>query len=96
MGLEIKSHEKFRQYGLEDSKDFAAPELYRSVSKKEIEENGYSLVPSRYIEFVDRDQDIDYQSIMKETSTKVSELLHRQAENQEALAKAFKELGYGE
>ncbi|WP_277036662.1 N-6 DNA methylase [Turicimonas muris] len=92
----VSIYQQWQQYGLDDSKEFAAPELYRSVSKKEIEENGYSLVPSRYIEFVDRDQDIDYQSIMKETSTKVSELLHRQAENQEALAKAFKELGYGE
>ena len=53
-------------------------------------------MPSRYIEFVDRDKDIDYQSIMKETSAKVSELLERQAKNQIALTEAFKELGYGE
>ncbi len=92
----VSIYQQWQQYGLDDSKEFAAPELYRSVSKKEIEENGYSLVPSRYIEFVDRDQDIDYQSIMKETSIKVSELLCRQAENQDALAKAFRELGYGE
>ena len=89
-------YQQWQQYGLEDSSKFESPELYRSVSKKEIEENGYSLVPSRYIEFVDRDKDIDYQSIMKEASAKVSELLERQRKNQGALAEAFKELGYGE
>ena len=36
-----------------DGANYAEPELYRSVSLKELKENGYSLVPSRYIEFVD-------------------------------------------
>lgn len=77
-----------------DSTAYAAPELYRSVSFKEIEDNDFSLVPSRYIEFVDRDKDIDYEQIMSDTASVVANLLKRQTANQEALKLAFKELGY--
>ena len=77
-----------------DSTAYAAPELYRSVSLKEIEDNDFSLVPSRYIEFVDRDKDIGYERIMSDTASVVANLLKRQTANQEALKHAFKELGY--
>lgn len=77
-----------------DSSAYAVPELYRSVSLKEIEDNDFSLVPSRYIEFVDRDKDIDYERIMSDTASVVASLLKRQAVNQEALKHAFKELGH--
>lgn len=77
-----------------DGATYAKPELYRSVSLNEIADNNFSLVPSRYIEFVDRDQDIDYEGIMRDTVPVVANLLQRQAANQEALKQAFKELGY--
>lgn len=77
-----------------DGATYAKPELYRSVSLKEIADNNFSLVPSRYIEFVDRDQYIDYEGIMRDTVPVVANLLQRQSVNQEALKQAFKELGY--
>ena len=77
-----------------DGKNYAESELYRSVGLDEIIENGYSLYPSRYIEFIDRDQDIDYEQAMKDASGKVTELLVRQQANQKALEKAFTTLGY--
>lgn len=77
-----------------DSAKYAVPELYRSVAFKELEENDFSLVPSRYIEFVDRDKTIDYEQIMKDTASTVENLLKQQNQNQKALQKAFKELGY--
>ena len=43
-----------------DGNNYAVPELYRSVSIDEIEKNGWSLVPSKYIEFIDHDLEIDY------------------------------------
>lgn len=73
---------------------FAQPELYRSVSIDEIETNGWSLVPSRYIEFVDRDTNLDYEAILAKASEKTSELISRQQKNQDALSKAFAALGY--
>lgn len=80
-----------------DGANYAEPELYRSVRIKEsdgIEANKFSLVPSRYIEFVDRDTDIDYDKVLTETASVVSDLLKRQKENDATLRNALKELGY--
>jgi type I restriction enzyme M protein len=77
-----------------DGKTYAEPELYRSVGFEEIKANGFSLVPSRYIEFVDRDQAIDYEKVMAEASVEVAQILARQQKNHEALEKAFAALGY--
>lgn len=74
--------------------DYAEPELYRSVGLDEIEQNGWSLVPSRYIEFVDRDINLDYDAILTEASAKTKEIINRQIKNQEALKVAFAALGY--
>lgn len=74
--------------------DYAEPELYRSVEFSEIEKNGFSLVPSRYIKFVDRDQNIDYNQVLSDTASTVSDLLKRQKENDETLRNALKQLGY--
>ena len=68
--------------------------MYRSVGFDELEANGFSLVPSRYIEFVDRDSDIDYNKVLSDTATTVSDLLKRQKKNDETLRNALKQLGY--
>lgn len=77
-----------------DGANYAEPELYRSVGFDELKSNGFSLVPSRYIEFVDRDSDIDYNKVLSETATTVSDLLKRQKANDETLRNALKQLGY--
>ena len=80
-----------------DGANYAKPELYRSVRLDEtdgIKANNFSLVPSRYIEFVDRDANINYNKVLTETATTVSELLKRQKENDAILRNALKLLGY--
>lgn len=77
-----------------DGVTYAVPELYKSVHLDEIKKNNFSLVPSRYIEFVDRDQSIDYEKVMSEAAEKVSEILARQEANRTALENAFAALGY--
>ena len=50
-----------------DGKNFAVPELYKSVSvegKGGIKENNWALMPSKYIEFIDHDLEIDYSKEM--------------------------------
>lgn len=84
---------RWQQEGTNGS-TYAEPELYRSVSLAELAENDYSLVPSRYIEFVDRDQSIDYDKVLSETAVAVGEMINLQKQNQEALANAFTALGY--
>ena len=79
-----------------DGRNYAKPELYRSVSIDEIssEENNWSLVPSRYIEFVDRDQFLAYESIMADSASVIKGLLDEQKQNDSDLRKAFEVLGY--
>ena len=74
--------------------EYADPELYRSVEFNEIKKNDFSLVPSRYIEFIDRDSNIDYNKVLTETASTVSDLLKRQKKNDETLRNALKQLGY--
>ena len=77
-----------------DGATYAVLELYKSVHFDEIKKNNFSLVPSRYIEFVDRDQSIDYEKVMSDAAEKVSEILARQEVNRTALKNAFAALGY--
>ena len=75
--------------------EYAEPELYYAAHRDEIQEKGYSLVPSRYIEFIDRDTEIDYKSALYEMSHKFDALKKRWDENETELVNAFKVLGYG-
>lgn len=86
-------YHKWQEEGT-DGSTYAVPELYKSVHFDEIEKNNFSLVPSRYIEFVDRNQAIDYEKVMSEAAVKVANILERQEANRTALEKAFAELGY--
>lgn len=52
-------------------------------------------MPSRYIEFIDRDTEIDYKSALYEMSHKFDALKKRWDENETELVNAFKVLGYG-
>lgn len=77
-----------------DSTNYAVPELYRSVGIKEIEEKGWALTPSKYIEFIDHDLDIDYQKEMKRIQNEMKSLLSVEKQSQKMLVDAFKGIGY--
>ena len=77
-----------------DGANYAEPELYRSVGIDELRANDFTLVPSRYIEFVDRDSHIDYQQVLSQTAQSVGTLLQRQEQNDKNLRKALQQLGY--
>jgi len=75
---------------------YAKPELYYAAHFDEIREKNFSLVPSRYIEFVDRDTEMDYQAALSDMSSKFNALRDRWQKNESTLVNAFKTLGYGE
>lgn len=78
-----------------DGKNFAEPESYRSVGIDEIEQNNWTLVPSKYIEFIDHDLEIDYSKEMARIQQEMKELMKREKESQCMLEEAFKGIGYG-
>ena len=86
----------YHQWQLEgtDGNNFAVPELYRSVGIDEIEQNNWTLVPSKYIEFIDHDLEIDYPKVMARIQQEMKELMEREKVSQQMLEEAFRGIGY--
>lgn len=78
-----------------DGSNYAIPELYRSVSIDEIENKGWSLTPSKYIEFIDHDLDIDYEKEMARIQNEMKEIMKSEKKSQQMLEEAFRGIGYG-
>ena len=70
------------------------PEFCYSATKKEIGEKGYNLVPSRYIEFVNRDETADFDTTMKSIQSELTDLLKQEEASKQELLNVFKDLGY--
>ena len=78
-----------------DGTKYEAPELYRSVSMGEIESQGWSLVPSKYIEFIDHDLEIDFHAEMLRIQNEMRDILAQEKQSQKMLEDAFRGIGYG-
>lgn len=78
-----------------DGKKYEAPELYRSVGIDEIKAKGWALTPSKYIEFVDHDLEIDYHKEMTRIQNEMREILAQEKKSQQMLEEAFRGIGYG-
>ena len=70
------------------------PEFCYSAKTEEVRKKDYSLVPSKYIEFVNLDENIDYDIKMKTLQKEIGELLKEEEKSKKELLKVFKELGY--
>ena len=68
------------------------PELCKSVKASDLID--YSLVPSKYIEFIDHDLDINYEEKMKEIQMNMKQLMREEKETHDMLIKAFDGIGY--
>ncbi len=71
------------------------PELCKSATKAEITAQKYSLAPSKYIEFIDHDLEINYASEMKRIQGELREVLKAEKQSQAMLEEAFRGIGYG-
>lgn len=78
-----------------DGMHYEVPELYRSVGIAEIEKQGWSLVPSKYIEFIDHDLDIDFHAEMSRIQQEMRDVLAQEKQSQKLLEDAFRGIGYG-
>lgn len=70
------------------------PEFCYSASLEEIRKKDYSLVPSKYIEFVNRDESLDYDDQMQTLQTDLQNLFLQEAELKQQVQNVFKDLGY--
>lgn len=78
-----------------DGKNYEMPELYRSVGIKEIESKDWALTPSKYIEFIDHDLDIDYEKEMSRIQAEMQDIMKAEKKSQQMLEEAFRGIGYG-
>ena len=78
-----------------DGMHYEVPELYRSVGIAEIEKQGWSLVPSKYIEFIDHDLDIDFAAEISRIQAEMRNVLAQEKQSQKLLEDAFRGIGYG-
>jgi type I restriction enzyme M protein len=70
------------------------PEYCYSANKAEVEKKDFSLVPSKYIEFINRDENIDFDTKMKGLQTDLKDLLTQEEQSKTDLQNVFKTLGY--
>jgi len=78
-----------------DGATYEVPELYRSVGIAEIETKGWTFTPSKYIEFIDHDLDIDYEKEMARIQAEMQEVIKAEKKSQQMLEEAFRGIGYG-
>ena len=76
------------------TKENNIPEYCYSATIQEVAEKGYSLVPSKYIEFVNRDENIDYDTKMKQLQAELTDLLREEEQSKSDLLTVLKDLGY--
>ncbi len=70
------------------------PEFCYSATFDEVAKKDFSLVPSKYIEFINRDENIDFDEKMQTLQSEFADLLKAEAQSKKDLLTVFKELGY--
>ena len=71
------------------------PEFCKSASLEDLRSRNYSLAPSKYIEFIDHDLEIDYESEMKRVQSEMVDIMKKEKKSQAMLVEAFRGIGYG-
>lgn len=70
------------------------PEFCRAVKYEELVNKGYSLAPSSYIEFIDRDLQVDFDKNIKKIKDELEVLLSDEKKSNVNLFKVFKDFGH--
>ena len=71
------------------------PEFCKSATFEDIKAKGYSLAPSKYIEFIDHDLEIDYEKEMARIQAEMRDIISAEKKSQTMLEDAFRGIGYG-
>ena len=85
----------FRKWrGVEPDLYHDVPEFCKSATIEDIRASDYSLAPSKYIEFIDHDLDIDYASEMVRIQEEMRRVVAAEKKSQRMLEEAFRGIGY--
>jgi type I restriction enzyme M protein len=89
-----KTYHDWQQVGFEKTYRNVPEYCYSATIEEVIAKKDFSLVPSKYIEFMNRDENIDFDEKMKALQTEFANLLKAEAASKNNLLTVFKELGY--
>ena len=84
----------FNWQGTDRSKYQDIPEYCKSATLEDIKNQNYNLAPSKYIEFIDHDLDIDYQKEMARIQKEMKDILAQEKSSQAMLIEAFRGIDY--
>lgn len=70
-------------------------EFCKSATIEDVRSHNYSLAPSKYIEFIDHDLDINYEEEMARIQTEMQDVMKAEKKSQQMLEEAFRGIGYG-
>ena len=84
----------YHNWQLTDNGYEDVPEFCYSAKTEEVIKKDYSLVPSKYIEFINRDENIDFGDKMTVLQSEFSKLLKAEQQSKADLLDVFKELGF--
>lgn len=84
-----ETYHKWQSTEIEAIQEFCYSAKFDEVFKKD-----FSLVPSKYIEFVNRDENIDFDEKMQTLKGELADLLKAEIQSKNDLLTVFKELGY--
>ena len=70
------------------------PEFCYSASIEEVTKKDFSLVPSKYVEFINLDENVDFDEKMQKLQIEFTDLLKAEEDSKNDLLTVFKELGY--
>jgi type I restriction enzyme M protein len=90
----IEITEAYHNWQTDLTKYKDVPEFCYAAAIDELKAKDYSLVPSKYITFVNRDENIDFNDKMQHLKSEFSELLKSEQQSKAELLNVFKELGY--
>lgn len=86
--------EAYHKWQQKESDYKNVPEFCYAATLEEVSKKYYSLVPSKYIEFVNRDENINFDEKMTTLQTEFADLLKEEAQSKTDLLNVFKNLGY--
>jgi type I restriction enzyme M protein len=84
----------YHSWQQENSNYVDIPEFCYSAKLEEVVKKDFSLVPSKYIKFINHDENIDFNDKMNDLKTDITELLKAEAQSKTDLLTVFKELGF--
>lgn len=87
------TYHNWQQTGFENTYQ-NTPEFCYSALFEEIKKKDFSLVPSKYIEFINRDENINFDEKMRSLQNEFADLLKAEEASKNDLLGVFKDLGY--